>query len=98
MDFNDINSVQDLLNKNNEDEVITSEEMLVESLTDAVYKEDPVIAQGVIIHLLETLSIFHQNAMTDYLEKGETAKAMCWTADNIRLVTAMNLIKENLKK
>ena len=94
MDFTDINSVQDLLNKNNEEESITSEEMLIESLTDAIYKEDPVIAQGVIIHLLETLSTFHQNAMTDYLEKGETAKAMCWTGDNIRLITALDLIKD----
>jgi len=94
MDFTDINSVQDLLNKNNEEDVITSEEMLIESLTDAIYKEEPAIAQGVVIHLLETLATFHQSAMTDYLQKGETMKAMCWTGDNIRLITALNLIKD----
>jgi len=94
MDFNDINSVQDLLNKNNEEDVITSQEMLIESLTDDIYKEAPEISQGVIIHLLESLATFHQNAMTDYLEKGETMKAMCWTGDNIRITTAINLIKE----
>ena len=94
MDFNDINSVQDLLNKNNEDEAITPQEMLIESLTDDIYKEAPEISQGVIIHLLESLATFHQNAMNDYLEKGETMKAMCWTGDNIRIMTAINLIKE----
>ena len=94
MYFNDINSVQDLLNKNNEEDVITSQEKLIESLTDYIYKEAPEISQGVIIHLLESLATFHQDAMTDYLEKGETMKAMCWTGDNIRITTAINLIKE----
>ena len=67
---------------------------MIESLTDAIYKEDPAIGQGVSIHLLETLATFHQEAMTDYLNKGETMKAMAWTGDNIRIITAMNLIKE----
>ena len=94
MDFTNINSVQDLLNSNNDESPITSQEMLIESLTDAIYKEEPEVAQGVIIHLLETLGVFHQDAMNDYLKKGETEKAMCWTADNVRIMTALDLIKE----
>ena len=85
-DFNDINTVQDLI-RENEKPSPTKE------LLKSIYKLDP--SEGLIIatDILENLIGYHRSAVEGYKKEGETTNATAWAYDAAIIESSLALLK-----
>ena len=98
MEIKDINSVQDLINMNEEANLKEVQGavrfFMIKALTDPIYKEDPDVGMEVIIHVIESLIGFHMDAIDDYIKKGDSDNAPVWAADLTKLQVALGVLKD----
>ncbi len=90
MDINEIKTVTDLINQNN---TVTPEEQVIESITKAIYEQDPAVGQKIVIEVLTSLLGFHDMVITEYIKEGNADGASTWAIDMARIDTAITLLK-----
>lgn len=87
MKFDEINSVQDLVNKNEATDLKTD-------ILKTVYREDPSLGMEIAKDIIESLANFHVDAVADYREKGMASESAIWAHDLALLKTASQLLDE----
>ena len=87
MKFDEINSVQDLVNKNESTDLKTD-------ILKTVYREDPSLGMEIAKDIIESLANFHVDAVADYREKGMASESAIWAHDLALLKTASQLLDE----
>ena len=99
MNFNEINSVQDLIKMNEVvDDAPFSEVAKGKELLKEVYKMDPAIGRAMAIHILENLLGMHTSMVERNMEAGDTHYALLWQTDAVKLDNAITLVKEVVLK
>ena len=91
LDFNNINSVNDLVEANKE--IMTHEDTVAE-LMKPVYEHEPTVGHQCAIDILENLLGFHQDMMNHFIEEGDTTSSALWAIDMNRIDTAITILKD----
>lgn len=87
MKFDEINSVQDLVNKNESTD-------LKSDILETVYREDPSLGMEIVKDIVDSLANFHVDAVADYREKGMANECAVWAHDLALLKTVSQLLDE----
>lgn len=91
MDFDQINSVSDLINQNNE---MLDEDAVVAKLLKPVYEEDPSVGLACAIDILRSLLTLHHDVVQKHVGDGEAELAAMWAGDMVALDKAIEIVKE----
>lgn len=91
MEFNEINTVNDLMKMNEEHNVRDTK---VESLLNPIYQEHPSIGLESAIHILTSLLCFHEDEVQRHIANNEAEKAATWQNDTNNLYQAITVLRD----
>ena len=94
VDFNEINTVNDLLKVQEQvsDDVSMSPE--ADNLTRLLLDEEPRVGVEVCCRILYALREFHGNGIDVYIADGKPDHAAQWASDYTKINMALDLIKD----
>ena len=91
MDFKNINSVNDLIEAN--DDIMTHEDTVAE-LMKPVYESEPTVGHQCAIDILENLLGFHHDMLNHFIAEGDKEAVALWAVDMNRIDTAITILKD----
>ena len=92
LNINDIKTVSDLLNA--QEESVPEDTNRVDELTKLILDEEPSVGIELACRIINALRDFHAKGIDMYIEEGKADHSAQWASDYTRLDAAHNLIKD----
>ena len=92
--LDNINTVQDLIKLNEQNEEKTHEHNVAENIVDQILDIKPAEGLYIVSQILQCLEDYHIQGVKAYAEKGDVEAVAAWTADTELLKCARHLIKD----
>ena len=92
--FNDIKTVQDLLNHQKEAEAQEQSSSVADKFMEQILKEDPSVGHELAQRIIYALRDLHTAGVEQYKEEGDVNAATIWYGDALMLQQCLDILKD----